>query len=381
MKSKSLILLAVSMGFGLVAAIGISQSMGRGPKTVEKKVATTKVVVAKKDIEIKEQLTEENCEIIEIEEAYKMEGTITDLDEIKAKFANSRILAKMQIPQRYVSDVSAFKTNGIPQGYKLSFVNLKASDGFSNIIKPGNLVDVIGIFGNRNSREAQPTAKTFLKRIKVFSVNGNSRAVYDEEDDGNTRRDAVIGLLVTEKQSEKLQLVSDQASIKLTLLGDEDVDETFANKPDTGESSGEGMSMDHVYGLAKQNAGQSKQGFSNFLAGLGDVINQQTETARTAGFSGFKPHSMIVYTNEGPITYRWEEPDSLPQRIEGFSPVRSTAPRPVMPASTTSRNETKSKNLIDEKEFDANEFGKEFGSEFGKESAGEVEPTPLQTGE
>ena len=47
MKSKSLILLAVSLGFGLVAAIGISQSMGRAPKTIEKKEETQMVLFAK----------------------------------------------------------------------------------------------------------------------------------------------------------------------------------------------------------------------------------------------------------------------------------------------------------------------------------------------
>ena len=372
MKSKSLILLAVSLGFGLVAAIGISQSMGRAPKTVEKKEETQKVLFAKTDIEIREKLTEENCEVKEIKKAYVLDGAVTSFDEVNTKFANNRMRAGMQIPSDYVSDASELGTLAIPKGYKLSTVTLKGSDGFSNIIKPGNLVDVIGIFGNRNNRGQSPTAKTFLKRIRVFSVNGNTQAVYTEEEGkSGSRRDVAVGLLVTEKQSEKLQLVSDQATIKLTLRGDEQVDQSFGDENESGES---GMSMDHVYGTAKDSNAKSKSGFAKFMDNLSGVIAKGSKNAQNVGVSGFQPHSMVVYTNEGPVTYHWERPNSLPQRLEGYeTPTRPTQSQFNAPVRT------KNKNLADEYEqdsgsnFDAEEFAKKFGME--------SEKSPLETGE
>lgn len=373
MKSKSLILLAVSLGFGLVAAIGISQSMGRAPKTIEKKEETQLVLFAKKDIEIREKLTEENCEVKEIKKAYVLDGAVTSFEEVNTKFANNRLRAGMQIPADYVSDATELGTLAIPKGYKLSVVNMKGSDGFANIIKPGNLVDVIGIFGSRNSRDSQPTAKTFLKRIRVFSVNGNTRAVYDEEDGkSGSRRDVAVGLLVTEKQSEKLQLVSDQATIKLTLRGDEKVNEAF----DEDEESGtEGMSMDHVYGTAQSRQASDTKGITGFLSNLGKSITSGAENARNAGVGQFKPHSMVIYTNEGPVTYHWDRPNTLPQRMEGFSAPPSSNYN-TMPISAPSGNS----NLRDsngqgqsQQEFDAEKFAKELGLE--------NEETPFETGE
>ena len=249
---------------------------------------------------------------------------------------------------------------------------MKGSDGFANIIKPGNLVDVIGIFGNRNSRDSSPTAKTFLKRIRVFSVNGNTRAVYDEEEgNSGSRRDVAVGLLVTEKQSEKLQLVSDQATIKLTLRGDESFDQDFEDE----ESGTNGMSMDHVYGTA--NGGQSvdTKGIAGFLSNLGKTITSGAENARNAGVGQFKPHSMVIYTNEGPVTYHWDRPNTLPQRMEGFTAPPSSNYNTV-PISAPSGNS----NLRDsngqgqsKQEFDAEEFAKELGLE--------NEETPFETGE
>ena len=49
MKSKSLILMVVSLGFGLIAAIGISQVMGNN-KQVEPTVERAQVLVAAKSL-------------------------------------------------------------------------------------------------------------------------------------------------------------------------------------------------------------------------------------------------------------------------------------------------------------------------------------------
>ena len=63
MKSKSLILMFVSLGFGLIAAIGIGQVMGKGGDTGEKAPEMSPVLVAIDLVNMHTDLTEENVKI------------------------------------------------------------------------------------------------------------------------------------------------------------------------------------------------------------------------------------------------------------------------------------------------------------------------------
>ena len=59
MKSKSIFLMAVSLGFGLVAAIGITQVMGRNKAEPVAEVEKQTVLVAVEDLDINTELTPE----------------------------------------------------------------------------------------------------------------------------------------------------------------------------------------------------------------------------------------------------------------------------------------------------------------------------------
>ena len=85
-------------------------------QAVEIQEETQIVLFAKKDIEIREKLTEENCEVKEIIKAYVLDGAVASFEEVNSKYANNRIRAGMQIPSDYVSDAAEFGTLAIPKG-------------------------------------------------------------------------------------------------------------------------------------------------------------------------------------------------------------------------------------------------------------------------
>ena len=84
MKSKSIFLMAVSLGFGLVAAIGITQVMGRSnqpaPTVEEPKLP---VLVAIDDIDINAELLPEMFSEEEWPARLVPEGVATSLEEIE----------------------------------------------------------------------------------------------------------------------------------------------------------------------------------------------------------------------------------------------------------------------------------------------------------
>jgi len=59
-----------------------------------------------------------------------------------------------------------------------------------------------------------------LKALQVYSINAKTR-IDTSEKSANQSRTSIVGLIVTEKQSEALVFVQDTGSIKLVLRGDD----------------------------------------------------------------------------------------------------------------------------------------------------------------
>ena len=110
----------------------------------------------------------------------------------------------------------------IPPDMKVVAVRLPADSTIGNLLQPGNKVDVIGVFKQRDqvTNHTTTTSRTFLKALTVYNV-GNKTSADDNEKSGRANGTSIVGLLVTQKQSEALVFVQDTGSIKLVLRGDD----------------------------------------------------------------------------------------------------------------------------------------------------------------
>ena len=91
MKSKSIFLMAVSLGFGLVAAIGITQVMGRNKPEPAPEIEKQTVLVAVEDLDINTELTPEMFSEEEWPIELVPEGVLTNLEDIEGKVTTSRV--------------------------------------------------------------------------------------------------------------------------------------------------------------------------------------------------------------------------------------------------------------------------------------------------
>ncbi len=214
MKSKSFMLMIVSMGFGLVAAIGISQVMV-GKNSTAPEIQMGPVLVAKTDVDIKDLLTEENVTIENWPVTIIPENAATKIEDIADKVTSSRLSKGMPIV------ISATKGKNediirIPEGFKVVAIKVNADDTLAGLLSPGDRVDVIGLFKRADRTQ---TTRTFLKGLRVFSI-GNRMDAYDDRTN-NENSSAIVGVLVTEKQSEEIYFVQRTGQIKLALRGEE----------------------------------------------------------------------------------------------------------------------------------------------------------------
>ncbi|MDB2686844.1 Flp pilus assembly protein CpaB [Mariniblastus sp.] len=257
MKSKSLILLVLSVGFGIIAAIGISQVM-KGNANADDRPDTPMgpVVVAAGPLGLKTLLTEENVKIENWPSNIIPPEAITSLDQITDMVTMTGLVQGMPIVSSAIQHKNTAIGQPIPKNMKVVAVRVPADDTFANLLNPGDNVDVIGIFKQRDPITSHMTtsSRTFLKALKVYSI-GNKTRIDNTEKSGNSSATSIVGLLVTEKQSEALVFVQDTGSIKLVLRGDDvendggvgpleelktklaTVDEDFEPKQPTGPST------------------------------------------------------------------------------------------------------------------------------------------------
>lgn len=222
MKSKSFMLMILSMGFGLIAAIGISQVMGRNNGPVVEAPKMGPVLVAATALDHKALLKEENVRIENWPVEIIPEAAATTIEQIKDMAIRTRMSKGLPVMMTDLVNKNEVSRLNIPEGYKVVAIKVSEDDTIAGLLNPGDKVDIIGLFKTRSrSGEKRSFSKTFLKALRVFSVNSQMTANTGSRTESSTRGNAIVGVLVTEKQSEAIVYVQKTGTLKLVLRGDD----------------------------------------------------------------------------------------------------------------------------------------------------------------
>ena len=221
MKSKSFVLMTLSLGFGLIAALGITQVMGKNKQPTEPKVKMGQVVVAVDHLGHKTQLDEENVRVENWPEEIIPENAARSIEEITDMATLTRLSKGLPVLKTDIVHKNDAGGIDIPPNFKVVAIKVSADDTIAGLLRPGDLVDVIGLLKKRERGNSTTVSKTFLKGIKVFSVNASMRAATTDRSVGGTGKgQAIVGVLVNERQSEDIVFVQKTGTLKLVLRGD-----------------------------------------------------------------------------------------------------------------------------------------------------------------
>lgn len=216
MKSKQLVLIAIALLCGLVSAIGIIQAMGsKGP--VAEKIPMGPVLVASAHLDHKAKLTEENVSLENWPKNLIPEGAATDLAEVSGKHIVTRLRTGQAIILEDVMDRKNIPGLAIPPDHKVINIKVPPEDLLGGLLRPGDRVDIIGIFDTKRGADRKSETKTFLKAIRVFNI-GSSTSAQDQKKKGSAS--GIVGVLVTEAQSEKIVWAKKNGEIRLAMIGD-----------------------------------------------------------------------------------------------------------------------------------------------------------------
>ncbi|MBL8848268.1 MAG: Flp pilus assembly protein CpaB [Planctomycetaceae bacterium] len=224
MKPKTLVLLAVAAGCGLVAMLGIQQAMQGGQGASAPKV---KVLVAKAEIQPGVQLTDDVVGFQEMSAEAVPEDPVTSFEQYEERSLMYPILAGDIIRQSKLGKKGEFtRSRQIPEGMRVIAIAVNDTQTISGMMRPGDRVDVYVTYQKRGSRGQQTTnTAVLLKYIEVFGTD--NKTVSDGASKQQEVKTKVVSLLVDPQQVGIIKLAESKGQLALSWRhpdDDEDVE-------------------------------------------------------------------------------------------------------------------------------------------------------------
>ena len=230
MRPKSIMLLVLALGCGLVAAIGIRQIVVKNAQAAPEGDRTP-IFVAMTDIKYSDKIivsgegTNVKLESWPSELVERLEAPLTQLEDIENAQANARIMKGSAIvePMLMGEGYSNAAAKTIPPGYRAYAIKGTSLTAIGDMPRPGDRVDVL-LFVEKKELEKTgyngiPTQViTILANIRVFAINGQTNREQFEETD-LTVNIKNISLLVKRKQAERLAFAEELGKLRLILRG------------------------------------------------------------------------------------------------------------------------------------------------------------------
>ncbi|MDG2382017.1 MAG: Flp pilus assembly protein CpaB [Pirellulaceae bacterium] len=315
MRPKSMILIVVALGCGLIASIGISQVMENREVSSPIPILKETIYVAVRDVPLGQVM---NAQMVKMEDWPQdsiPEGAIKRLEDIEGKRPLTRLYPGEPILSAKLVDANKFlgASDKIPMGMRVVSVKVTVDSSASGLLNPGDRVDVL-VYLRRGKGILFTTTRTIMKNVTVFAVNAVTQREVD--DTGAVIQAKTVSLLVTPSQVEKIMLASELGRIKLSLRrSDDDLED---------EASGATIAdLDQGVGGTSQTTVVAKEeptGITNYL----QEITTPKESVPAPVSQVWQMH---IHTPQDIMVYNWDDRDALPRElVEPSSKADTSSP-------------------------------------------------------
>lgn len=214
MVNKKPLIIAGIMGIIAVALV-FSYLKKVEQANVASEIEYGKVVVAQSQIPVRTKVKEPMLDeiIVPLDAIHK--DAVLEVDEILGKVTNQVIFEGEQILSAKFEDAANLRELAfiIDEGMRGVSVGVSDIKGLGGNVKPGDHVDVVGVF--QSSITGVDSSFTILTDVQVKAV-GKSLGPEDEDETGKGSARTVT-LQVTPQQAEQLILSDEKGSLRLTL--------------------------------------------------------------------------------------------------------------------------------------------------------------------
>lgn len=301
MRPKSLVLLALALGCGLVASIGISQVLdGTKPAAVE----TSPIYVALKNINVGDPVTEQTVSLEEWPTDKIPVGAVSKWDDLEERRPRSTIYQGEPILDSKL--LGKGQTNdpikGVPKGMRLYTVSVDARKSAAGLLSPGDRVD-LQIYAARNEREGinAPFTKIFMQNLRVYAVDQTIDKSSDGEEARNVAR--TVSLIVTPAQASKITLAENLGEVSLIPRNPDDEAVVDDSEQGAAELLGIGSANNREMEQKAEDKGETASGpglKSLIEQAMSGAMAQAAQAAQASAGASVKPpwQMTIIYPNE-----------------------------------------------------------------------------------
>ena len=208
MKLKSMMLLVVAAGCGLVAMF-LFQQASAGNSQEEEKIS---VLVCIRELTPGEKLNDENVEFREYPTSMVPENAVLTKEEYEGLATVARTFPGDMITLDKLSDQSA-PSGDIPSGMVAIGIPVDSTMTSSGMLLPGDRVDVLVTFLMRSALGSGKTIKTVLEFVQVFATDSEREAITG----GGEKKTKTITLLVTPDEAMLVKLAEEVGRLHLAM--------------------------------------------------------------------------------------------------------------------------------------------------------------------
>jgi len=217
MKPKTMILLAVAVGCGLVASYLTSKVLAeRGNNPVE--VATTKVVVAKKNLPIGMLIKEPEKYFVEKDMPITVapKKAVNDLTQLKGRKLMKPISDDVPITDNDLLEIGTDQfSQSIPPGHRAMSIRVNQESGNAGFVLPLTRVDVVY---TQRGGEAGDSSITLLQDMLVPAADMETSRSPDQP----AKVSQTVTLAVKPEEAQKLALAAARGDLRLVLRRPDD---------------------------------------------------------------------------------------------------------------------------------------------------------------
>ena len=297
MKMKSVMLLAVAIGCGLVAMLGVQQVLKRDKAEPDKMGKVLKAIAM---IAPGEPLDEKNTAFEEMRADAIPQGAVTRVEEIEDRAIMFATVPGEVIMLQKLGDKGNYRpTAEIPKGMRVHSLSVDTTKAHSNLIRPGDHVDLVVTYQVLQPRRMQRT-KTFLQNIEVFATDAVRLTGTAAEGGDSSMKN--ISLLVTPEQYARCVLAQKMGEVTMAMRsnGDNDVVEVAPIDETLFEDAAVGFGMDAENPLIARDREFAEGGEGSApQPATGDVRQFLQQNQSTVTPAPAKPKwSMTIYEGE-----------------------------------------------------------------------------------
>jgi pilus assembly protein CpaB len=228
MKGKSIVMLAVALGCGLVAMIGVQQVLSGDKKEEAKK--TMPVLIALEEISPMIEIEDSMVTFKEMPIDIMPADAVTSADQYVNRGLRTRAFPGTPIVQAMLGEEGQFTpSNEIPTGMRVAAISVTAKTAVAGFVNPHDRVDIQVTYKRRLNGSTIERTKTVLEYIEVFAVD-KQRDMVDSDSESIYKN---ISVLVTPEQVNLLRLAESKGDLNFSLRHkDDDTQEQVADIDD-----------------------------------------------------------------------------------------------------------------------------------------------------